>query len=227
MGIADRLAEVQRRLEQAARASGRDPAEIRLVAVSKVHPAARVREAVSAGIRRLGENRVQEAVGKAAELADLDLEWHLIGHLQKNKVRHAVRLFHTIHSVDSADLLTRIDRIAAEEDRRLSALIQVDLAGEATKSGVPTDDVPPILKAAADLANVSVVGLMTLPPYFEDPEQVRPYFRRLATLRDQLREQGLGDLPELSMGMTHDFEVAIAEGATMIRVGTAIFGARG
>ncbi len=226
-----RLEEVRRRVERSARTGGRAPEEVTLVAVSKTHAAETVREAIEAGARDFGENRVQEADAKITKLGRAEgVRWHLIGHLQANKARRAVRLFDLIHTVDSASLVERLERVCSEEGReRLDALLQVDLAGEATKSGAREDELPAVAEAFGACGRVRCVGLMTMPPYFEDVELVRPYFRRLRALRDSLGAGGLfgAGAGELSMGMSHDFEVAVEEGATMVRVGTAIFGARG
>ena len=225
-----RVTSVLRRIEQSARGAGRAPAEVKLIAVTKTHPAAVVREALGAGLTDFGENRVQEAEGKIAQLAGGGARWHLIGHLQANKARRAVKLFDVIHSVDAAALVARLERLCAEEGRReLPVLAQVDLAGEATKSGASVAELPQLVAECQNCERVRLVGLMTLPPFFEDAEQVRPYFRRLRELRDEWQARGaFGERRgELSMGMTHDFEVAVAEGATMVRVGTALFGARG
>jgi pyridoxal phosphate enzyme (YggS family) len=230
-GLRARAEEVRRRIAASASRAGRDPREVTLVAVTKTHPAALVREAVAAGLSDFGENRVQEAEGKIEELKGEAprLRWHLIGHLQANKARRAVRLFDLIHSVDSASLAERLERLCEEEGRgRLDVLAQVDLAGEATKSGAGEDELPALLESLKACRRVRCRGLMLLPPFFEDAERVRPYFRRLRALRDELRARGaFGDAAgELSMGMSHDFEPAVEEGATLVRVGTAIFGAR-
>jgi hypothetical protein len=225
-----RLETVRRRIAASARSAGRSPEEIRLIAVTKTHPVERVREALAAGLAEFGENRVQEAEGKIAQLADSGARWHLIGHLQANKARRAVKLFDVIHAVDTAALVGRLERLCVEEDRReLSVLAQVDLAGEATKSGASEAELAQLVEQCQQCARVQLVGLMTLPPFFAEAERVRPYFRRLRELRDEWRARGAfgARAGELSMGMTHDFEVAIAEGATMVRVGTALFGARG
>jgi pyridoxal phosphate enzyme (YggS family) len=226
-----RLEEVRRRVERSARRAGRAPEEVTLIAVSKTHPAEVLREAVEAGAREFGENRVQEADAKITELGrEAGVRWHLIGHLQANKARRAARLFALIHTIDSASLVGRLERVCAEEERaRLDVLLQVDLAGEAAKSGASEEELPAVAEALGACERVRCVGLMTMPPYFEDVEQVRPYFRRLRALRDSLRGRGLfGDgAGELSMGMSHDFEAAVEEGATLVRVGTAIFGERG
>jgi PLP dependent protein len=228
--LRERAALVLGRIERAARRAGRAPAEVKLVAVSKTHPAALVREAAAAGLTDFGENRVQEAEGKIAELSEVpELRWHLIGHLQPNKARKAVRLFDLIHTVDNVALLERLERICAEEGReRLEVLVQVDLAGEAAKSGATADDLPALFEVFGRCARVRCKGLMILPPFFEEVERVRPYFRRLRGLRDEWGARGAfgAEAGELSMGMSHDYEAAIEEGATLVRVGTALFGAR-
>jgi len=222
------LASIRSRIEAAARAAGRDPATVRLLAVSKRFGADAVRDAFAAGQRDFGENKVQEALQKIEATAELPIRWHLIGHLQSNKVKRAATAFAAIHSVDSVDLVRRLDAAAVERGARPGLYIQVDLAGESTKFGAPEADVPDIARAAASCRAAELKGLMLLPPWFEDPEQARPYFRRLRLLRDRLIEEGVDSsrLADLSMGMSHDFEVAIQEGATLVRVGTAIFGKR-
>lgn len=228
-GLGERLDEVREKIATVAQRCGREPKEITLVAVSKTHPAAIVREALAAGATDFGENRVQEAETKISALGNHAARWHLIGHLQANKARRAVRLFDLVHTLDSISLAQRLDRSCAEEDRAdLPVLIQVDLAGEATKSGVPANDLTDFVGMLKEYSRLRLRGLMTLPPYFEDAERVRPFFRRLRELRDELHAtsvfgEGQG---ELSMGMSHDFEVALEEGATIVRVGTAIFGER-
>jgi pyridoxal phosphate enzyme (YggS family) len=226
--IAANLASVRRAIAQAAHLSRRDPADIRLLAVSKTFPAADVREAVAAGQRDFGENRVQDGLEKVEALADLQVEWHLIGHLQSNKASRAARAFHWIHSVDSRDLVGRLDRAASEAGVRPQVLIQVDLAREATKSGADAATVPDVVRATLDARALDLRGLMIVPPIPDTPEASRPWFRQLRDLRDQLIAQGTPEarLAQLSMGMSQDFAVAIAEGATIIRVGTAIFGRR-
>jgi pyridoxal phosphate enzyme (YggS family) len=227
--IADRVAAVRERMRRAAARAGRSPDDVVLVAVTKTHPPEVVREAFAAGLRDFGENRVQEAEGKVLALADLrtaGIRWHLVGHLQSNKARKAVPLFDLVHSLDDADLGRRLDRIGAEAARVVRTLVQVDLAGEGTKSGLPEDALLPTLEALRGLPSLRVEGLMVLPPFAEDPERTRPYFRRLRELRDRAREQSLLRGSELSMGMSHDFEVAIEEGATYVRVGTELFGER-
>jgi pyridoxal phosphate enzyme (YggS family) len=227
--IRDALAVTKSRIDGAAKRAGRSAKEVKLIAVSKTHPAEVVRAAIAAGVTDFGENRVQEADSKIAELGAEDVRWHLIGHLQANKARRAAQIFDTIHSLDDLELAKRLDRICGEIDRPpLDALIQVDLAGEETKSGAPESEVTRIADAIGSCRNLKLVGLMVLPPFFEDPERTRPYFRRLREIRDRLSNQRLfaSGTGELSMGMSHDFETAIEEGATMVRVGTAIFGAR-
>ena len=224
-----RLEDVQRRIAQSARGAGRAPEEVTLIAVTKTHPAEVVRQALAAGARDFGENRAQEAEGKIKELGRASARWHLIGHLQSNKARRAVKLFDVIHSLDSLALAERLDRMCAEEGRAtLDVLLQVDLAGEATKSGVGENELSELAARVGACAHLRLRGLMTLPPFFAEAERVRPFFRRLRELRDELRaREAFGAAAgELSMGMSHDYEVAIAEGATMVRIGTAIFGAR-
>jgi pyridoxal phosphate enzyme (YggS family) len=212
----------------AARSAGRDPSTIRLVAVSKTFPVDAIREAYAAGQRDFGENRVQEVLQKITSAADLEIRWHLLGHLQTNKARKAGPAFATIHSVDTVELLEKIDAAAADAGRTPELLIQVDLAGETTKFGASPEDVPRLFDAAASCRAARVSGLMTLPPVPESPEDARPWFRRLRGLRDQWLAAGVPApmLQELSMGMSADFEVAIHEGSTIVRVGTAIFGSR-
>ena len=226
--IARNLAAVRGRLEQAARTARRDPASITLVAVSKTFPPESVRAAAAAGQIDFGENRVQEALQKVRQTAELSIRWHLVGHLQINKARKVVGPFAVVHSVDSVDLLRRLDAAAVEQATRPKLLIQVDLAGESTKYGAAERDLPILMEAAAALRAAELVGLMVLPPFAEDPEQARPWFRRLREIRDHLVAGGVPAerLRELSMGMSHDFPVAVQEGATIVRVGTAIFGER-
>jgi len=228
MSIADRLAEVHARIDAAARSAGRDPASVRLVAVSKTFPIEAVREAFDAGQRDFGENRVQEALQKTEGSADLSIRWHLLGHLQTNKARKAASAFAVVQSVDSVELIQKLDRAAEDTGRAPDLLIQVDLAGEATKSGAPPAEVPRLFEAAFACRAVRIVGLMTLPPAPDTPEDARPWFHQLRDLRDKWQASGVpaAMLRELSMGMSGDFEVAIHEGATMVRIGTAIFGSR-
>ncbi len=229
MTIKDRLTQVQRRIREAALRAGRDPGEVQLVAVSKLISAERIREGVEAGIRILGENRVQEARAKVEALPGLEVEWHLVGHLQTNKAKLAVRLFSLIHSLDSLRLAQELDKWGRSLGKTVETLVQVKLAEEETKTGLPEEEVLPFLRAVGDLPSVRVQGLMLLPPYCPDPEEVRPYFRRLRQLLDHLKGEPLPEnvvLRHLSMGMSHDFEAAIEEGATLVRIGTALFGPR-
>ena len=226
--IPKRLAEIRERIANAAGRAGRQPADVRLIAVSKTHPIDAVRAAADAGQIDFGENKVQEALQKIAQSADTPLRWHLIGHLQSNKVRKAAGVVNVIQAIDSVDLLRRVDQAATEAGRNVDVLIQVDLALEDTKFGAPLAEVPAIAQAAAACTAANLIGLMLLPPLAENPEDARPWFARLRAVRDELAASGVpaGRLRELSMGMSHDFEVAIEEGATMVRVGTAIFGER-
>jgi pyridoxal phosphate enzyme (YggS family) len=227
--LSERIEAVRGRIEACALRCNRAPNEITLVAVSKTHPAEVIREAIAAGVTDLGENRVQEAEGKIPEVGRHAARWHLIGHLQSNKARRAVELFDVIHSLDSVALAQRLDRMCVELNRQeLPVMIQVDLSREATKSGADEAEVLQLVEALKHCQRLRLSGLMTLPPYFDDAEQVRPFFRKLRELRDELSSRrAFGDLRgELSMGMTHDYEIAIEEGATIVRVGTAIFGAR-
>ena len=224
--IASNLAEIRERIARSAARAGRAPEDITLVAVSKTFPPEAIRSAFKLGLRQFGENRVQEWESKRAAVADLDATWHLIGHLQSNKARRAANSFDRVDSVDSVALAQKLDAAAASEAKGLKILIEVHLGGEETKSGVPEADLPELAEIIAQLQNLELRGLMTIPPYFEEPEQVRPYFQKLRTLRDQLSAQIGRPLNVLSMGMSHDFEIAIEEGATEIRVGTALFGER-
>ena len=224
--IASNLAEIRERIARSAARAGRAPEDITLVAVSKTFPPEAIRSAFELGLRQFGENRVQERESKRAAVADLDATWHLIGHLQSNKARRAANLFDRVDSVDSVALAQKLDAAAASEAKGLKILIEVHLGGEETKSGVPEADLPALAEIIAQLQNLELRGLMTIPPYFEEPEQVRPYFQKLRTLRDQVSAQIGRPLNVLSMGMSHDFEIAIEEGATEIRVGTALFGER-
>lgn len=220
--LTENLAEVRKKITEAARRANRDPEEITLIAVSKTHPAEIIREAIAAGINTFGENKVQEAEAKIPEVGRETAEWHLIGHLQSNKARKAVRLFDVVHTLDSVELAERLERICIEENRAfLRVLIQVDLAGEETKSGIAENDLPELVEYLKSCERLKFEGFMVLPPFFDDAEKTRPYFVKLREIRDKFLPGG-----ELSMGMTNDFEVAIEEGATMVRVGTAIFGER-
>lgn len=221
---------VRARLEAAAHRCNRSTEEITLIAISKTHPADKIKAAMDLSITDLGENRVQEAEPKIMELGRHAARWHLVGHLQENKARRAVGLFDIIHSLDSASLARRLDRLCTSEGRdELEVLVQINLGGEESKTGVDPETLTELVGAVAECRRLRLIGLMTLPPYFENAEDGRPYFKRLREFRDQLQHDGrFGDRTgELSMGMSHDFEIAIEEGATMIRVGTAIFGERG
>jgi len=222
-----RLADVRARIARAAGRAGRDPSSVRLIAVSKTFPADYVRAAADAGQIDFGENKVQEALGKMDQTSDLDARWHLIGHLQSNKAKKAAR-FDIVHSIDGAPLLQKLDEAVQAAGRRMDLLVQVDLAGEPTKHGAREEEVAAILDAARSARACRCVGLMTLPPAVDDAQDARPYFKALRDMRDRLVARGVDAslLQELSMGMSHDFEVAIEEGATLVRVGTAIFGGR-
>jgi pyridoxal phosphate enzyme (YggS family) len=248
--MAENLAYVRERIDLAASRAGRRAEEITLIAVSKTHSARKIQELYEAGVRHFGENRVQERESKLAHLAGVDATWHMIGHLQKNKAARAAQLFDTIDSVDSAALAEKLDRAGTDfttEDtentevrktrneskvfasgNRLRVLIEVKLDPEPAKSGVNDEELPRLVDAIMRLPRLELRGLMGVPPYFDDPEEARPYFRRLRELRDAVRAQmGPEILPVLSMGMSQDFEIAIEEGATEVRIGTALFGARG
>jgi pyridoxal phosphate enzyme (YggS family) len=227
--LAVRLEGVRAQIEAAAQKAGRAAHEVTLVAISKTHPASAVRTLIELGATDIGENRVQEAEQKIPEIGQGRARWHLVGHLQANKARRAVNLFDVIHSLDSVNLARRLDRICIEAQKdSLPVLIQVDLGHEETKSGIDESELNHLVAGLGPLTRLKLVGLMTLPPFFDDPEQSRPFFRRLRQLRDELAAQGAFEdgKGELSMGMTHDFAVAIEEGATMVRIGTAIFGER-
>lgn len=226
--IKENIERVRERIMAACRRSGRQPEDVKLIAISKTFPAERIREAYEAGLRDFGENRVQEADAKRPALADLTITWHLVGHLQTNKAKSARELFHWIHSVDSLRLAEKLDKSAVCSGERLPVLLEVNLGEELSKSGVREAEVMPLAEQISRLATLELRGLMGIPPFSEDAEQSRPHFRRL---REAARKLEAANLPgvsmhELSMGMSHDFEVAIEEGATMIRVGTAIFGER-
>ncbi len=227
--LIDNINTIYKRIAHAAMKAGRDPHDVRLVAVTKLVDAGLVREAVDAGLREFGENRVQEGREKVLRLREdvpgSPLAWHLIGHLQKNKAAAAVELFDLIHSVDSPELVDVINKKAEKMGKRQRVLVQVKLSDEESKYGSPQENVLPLLELIRGMKNVKVEGLMTVPPFFDNPEVVRPYFRKLSELRDYAEEEGFV-LPELSMGMSNDFEVAIEEGATIVRIGTAIFGER-
>jgi len=229
LALRDRLAEVRARITRAASRAGRDPASVRLVAVSKTFSADHVRAAADAGQIDFGENKVQEALPKMDATADLPIRWHLVGHLQSNKAKKAAGRFDTIQSVDGIELLRKIDEAAAAAGRQVEILIQADLAGEATKHGAGERELLPLFAAARSTKHLRVTGLMLLPPLVDNPDDARRHFRALEAVRERLLASGVDPamLAELSMGMSHDFEVAVEEGATIVRVGTAIFGARG
>jgi pyridoxal phosphate enzyme (YggS family) len=225
--LQDRLAEVRRRITAAAERAGRDPAEVTLIAVGKTHPAPAIAEAIRAGVGDVGENRVQEAATKKPLLPAA--RWHLIGPLQRNKVRAALELFDLVHTCDRAELAERLQRLLEEQwpGRRLPVLLEVNVGREPQKAGVLPEGAGALLQTALACRHLEVVGLMAVPPFHPDPEAARPHFRALRRLRTALQEEGGVALPHLSMGMSLDYEVAVAEGATLVRVGTAIFGARG
>jgi len=223
--ITRRVEEVQARLRRAIESCGRDPATVALMAVSKNHGPDAVREAAACGITLFGENRVQEAGAKIPECPG-HVRWHLIGHLQRNKVKHAVELFEAIHSVDSVRLLEAIQQGCDQAGRRMQVLLEVNVSGEAVKFGFKPEETAGVLARAMAMSRIDVTGLMTIPPMTEDPEGARPHFRRLRALRDELKRATGLELPMLSMGMSHDLEVAVQEGSTVIRIGTAIFGPR-
>ena len=231
MPIPENIAEVHERIATAAQRAGRRPGEIALMAVTKTHPPERIREAYAAGLRLFGENRVQEFAGKAPALADLaGAEWHMIGHLQTNKAGKAAELFSAVDSIDSVKLAEKLDAAARSLGKKLSVLVEVNVGGEAAKSGASpaSHDLEELLLAAPRLESLDFRGLMTVPPYTEDSEQARPYFRKLRELRDAIAARKLPaiEMRTLSMGMSHDFAIAIEEGSTCIRIGTAIFGER-
>lgn len=227
--LLDNLKEIYRKMAHAAMRAGREPSEIKLIAVTKNVHIDLIRKAVDIGLREFGENRVQEAREKIQDsrckIPDADIHWHLIGHLQKNKAKVAVELFDLIQSVDSFELAEIISKQAESVNKTQRILLQVKLSDEESKYGISKDNIASLIERAGSLRGLKIEGLMTIPPFFDDAEKVRPYFRELRTLRDGLEKSGF-KLPELSMGMSNDFEAAIEEGATMVRVGTAIFGER-
>jgi len=222
-----RISSVFKKITYAALRSGRNPEEIKLIAVTKSQPIDKIIESVDLGLRVFGENKVQEAKQKIEKLNEFNfnIEWHMIGHLQSNKVKEAVRLFEIIHSVDSDKLAILIDKEASKIKKIQRALIQVKLSEEETKYGINEDAVEEIFKLSKKLKYLQIEGLMTIPPYFVNPEDTRPYFRKLRQIKEELSQKGY-PLQELSMGMSNDFEVAVEEGSTMVRIGTAIFGPR-
>ena len=224
--IKENVARVQERIASACQRCGRRPEDLKLLAISKTFPAECIRVAFEAGLRDFGENRVQEAQAKRPALSDLNITWHLVGHLQTNKARTARELFHWVHSVDSLRLAQKLEQTGAG---RLPVLLEVNLGGEESKAGVGEKEIIPLAEQVSQLATLELRGLMVIPPFFDDPEQVRPYFRRLRELAREIDARNIPNFSvrELSMGMSHDFEVAIEEGSTIVRIGTAIFGARG
>jgi hypothetical protein len=227
-GLKTRLQSVKKRIEEAAKACGRNPESVRLIAVSKTVGTIHVREAIEAGVTVLGENYVQEARSKISDLSAYPVAWHFVGHLQSNKAKYAVRLFNLIHSVDSIKLARELNKQAKKINKIQDILIQVNIGAESAKSGALAQDTKKLLQDVSTLDNLALKGLMTMPPFFNNPEKVRPFFAALRELRDHLEQQRIANvtLNELSMGMTGDFEAAIEEGATLVRIGTAIFGAR-
>ncbi len=227
--LLENIKNIYRKISSAAIRSGRSPFDVKLVAVTKTVSLEKIQEAVDLGLRLFGENRVQEAQKKIefckAHCKDSTIEWHLIGHLQKNKAKTAVHLFDVIQTVDSIELAELINKYAEKQGKTQRILIQVKLSEEETKHGVPKEYLGHLIKAIAKFKNLRLEGLMTMPPFFDDPDRSRPYFQKLRALRDKAEDSEM-KLPELSMGMTNDFEVAILEGATIVRIGTAIFGER-
>lgn len=224
--VSENVERVRERIARAALRGDRRPEEVVLIAVSKTFPAEAIREAYEAGVRAFGENRVQEWEAKQPRLADLQASWHLVGHLQGNKARRASRLFDWIDSVDDIALAAKLDEATGETNEWLAVLIEVQVDPSGTKSGVSPQDLPALAEALSQLPHLQLRGLMSIPPFCDDPRDARPYFRRLRRLRDDLQTHLGRPLPELSMGMSHDFEIAIEEGATQVRIGTAIFGER-
>jgi len=229
--LSERISSIFKKMTYAALRADRNPEEIKLIAVTKSQGIDKIKEAAQLGLRIFGENRVQEAKGKIEALKEfmaqwqMNIEWHMIGHLQSNKVKEAVKLFEVIHSVDSEKIAILINKEAEKIGKIQRVLIQVKLSEEESKFGIEPEEVEKLLEVCQKLKNIKVEGLMTIPPYFENPEDVRPYFRRLRQIKEQLSQKGY-KLTELSMGMSNDFEVAIEEGATMVRIGTALFGQR-
>ncbi|MFP4193714.1 MAG: YggS family pyridoxal phosphate-dependent enzyme [Desulfobacterales bacterium] len=226
--IAENIRRIQKRIDNAALSCGRNPEGVKLVAVTKTVEPERIGNAVDAGLNCFGENYIQEARQKAEALADFDISWHFIGHLQSNKAKYAVPIFDLIHSVDSFKLASEIDRQAEKHGRIQNILIQVNLGQEQSKSGITEKEAVGLARQISELENLSIRGLMTMPPFFDQPEKARPFFRKLALLRDKISGENIPGVEpkELSMGMTGDFEVAIEEGATLVRIGTALFGER-
>ena len=226
MGVRENVQKIKERIERACERAGRDPGEVSILAASKTRTPEEIREVFEAGIRLFGENRVQEARDKIPLLSDLSIEWHMIGHLQRNKVKYAVNLFDVVESLDSKELADELEKRLSKVGKKMRVFIEVKLSPEETKHGCSPEEALELAKYVLSLEHLKLEGLMTVPPYFEDLELVRPYFRKLREIRDNL-EDALGvNLPHLSMGMSHDFEVAVEEGATIVRIGTAICGLR-
>jgi pyridoxal phosphate enzyme (YggS family) len=226
MGVRENVQKIKERIERACERAGRDPMEVSILAASKTRTPEEIREVFEAGIRLFGENRVQEARDKIPLLSDLPIEWHMIGHLQRNKVKYAVNLFDVVESLDSKELADELEKRLSKVGKRMRVFIEVKLSPEETKHGCSPEEALELARYVLSLEHLKLEGLMTVPPYFEDLELVRPYFRKLREIRDNL-EGALGvNFPHLSMGMSHDFEVAVEEGATIVRIGTAIFGLR-
>jgi hypothetical protein len=225
--VVDNILKIREDIAEAALRSGRDPSEIRLMAVTKTVDDARILEAIEAGVNIIGENYVQEAKRKIATM-DVDVQWHMIGHLQSNKAKYAVRLFDMIHSVDRLSLAVELDKRSAKVGRVTDVLVEVNVSGEESKSGIGAEEAPALARDIASLEHLSIRGLMTMPPWFDDPEDARPYFVALRELRDRLAAEEIPgvEMRELSMGMSGDYRVAVEEGATIVRIGTAIFGPR-
>jgi pyridoxal phosphate enzyme (YggS family) len=226
--VRENLQQVREKIEAAARRASRKPEEIQLIGVSKTHPAGAIRDAYEAGLCHFGENRVQEWEGKLGALADLRATWHLIGHLQSNKAARAAKAFHSVDSVENWSLAQRLDRAQSEKGtgEKLRVLLEVHMGGEETKSGVSESDLPGLAERVLALPHLDFAGLMCIPPFHENPEEVRPFFETLRELKEGLQSRLGKPLPTLSMGMSHDFEAAILEGSTEVRIGTAIFGSR-
>jgi len=226
--IRENVQRIQERIANARQKSAAGAAEVTLIAVSKTQSADAIREAYDAGLRHFGENRVQEWEGKRDHLNDLQAAWHLIGHLQSNKVARAAKTFHSVDSIDDFAVAQRLDKARSEQNtsEKLRVLIEVRVENEATKNGADIQILPELIEKISTLKNLNLAGLMCIPPYLDDPEKVRPYFQRLRTVRDDLARVTGFSLSALSMGMSHDFEIAIQEGATEVRVGTALFGSR-
>jgi PLP dependent protein len=226
--IGENIAKVQEQIASACRRAGRAAEEVKLLAISKTFPPESIREAYQAGLRDFGENRVQEAAAKRPALSDLAITWHLVGHLQTNKVRQAPELFHWVHSMDSEKVAQKLDQSAAGRGEKLKVLLEANLGEEESKSGAKENDALRLAEQVSRLGQLELLGLMTVPPFYDDPEKVRPFFARLREMARTISERNLPNvsMQHLSMGMTHDFEIAIEEGATIVRVGTGIFGAR-